>query len=264
LEIAKVTEQTDERKIRRIIDRVFDPADNEIFYHYCSNETLRLICQNKTLRLSDVNMLNDYAESRWGYHIFEQAASYLLQREQEMPLGITRGFLDCVDPQFGGHQNRAHPVVCSFSRDGDILSQWRAYADGGRGVAIGFGGRAMRGLDAFKLRVEYNQEVQLEEFANALIEIHDSDDGEEFVNRCQTAAILALGYKNPAFCEEREVRCVRMLDVREEQGQKVLKIRTRSETCNTCCGRPVSASLWQFLNRLRRSLNRRARWMPTG
>jgi hypothetical protein len=89
LEIAKVTEQTDERKIRRIIDRVFDPADNEIFYHYCSNETLRLICQNKTLRLSDVNMLNDYAESRWGYHIFEQAASYLLQREQEMPLGIT-------------------------------------------------------------------------------------------------------------------------------------------------------------------------------
>jgi hypothetical protein len=122
----------------------------------------------------------------------------------------------------------------------------------------------MRGLDAFKLRVEYNQEVQLEEFANALIEIHDSDDGEEFVNRCQTAAILALGYKNPAFCEEREVRCVRMLDVREEQGQKVLKIRTRSETCNTCCGRPVSASLWQFLNRLRRSLNRRARWMPTG
>src|ERR1700686_4490856 len=64
----------EDQKIHRMIHRVFDPADTDIFYHYCSNETFRLICENKTLRFSDVNMLNDYAESRWGYSVFEDAA----------------------------------------------------------------------------------------------------------------------------------------------------------------------------------------------
>src|SRR3979490_209427 len=102
-----------------MVDRAYDPKDHEIFYHYCSNETLRLICENKTLRFSDVNMLNDYAESIWGYRVFEDAASILLRREVESPVGITRGFLNCVDPHIGDYQYLSHPTVCSFSRNGD-------------------------------------------------------------------------------------------------------------------------------------------------
>jgi Protein of unknown function (DUF2971) len=209
--------------IPRMIHRVFDPTDTDIFYHYCSNETLRLICENKTLRFSDVNMLNDYAESRWGYMIFEDAASLLLRRESEKPMGFTRGFFDCVDPHLADFQHFKHGAVCSFSRSGDILSQWRAYADQGRGVCIGFGGKTLRNLDAWRLKVEYDPERQTVEFAHSLIDIFQSDDAEIFVERCRSAALLALGYKNPAFHEEREIRCVHMLDVKGEQGKPLLR-----------------------------------------
>ncbi len=37
----------------------------------------------------------------------------------------------------GGIQASAHYFVCSFSADGDDLGQWRAYADNGRGYALG-------------------------------------------------------------------------------------------------------------------------------
>jgi hypothetical protein len=215
--------EIEERQIHRMIDRVFDPADSDVFYHYCSNETFRRICENKTLRFSDVNMLNDYAESVWGYRIFEDAGSLLLRREAENPVGITRAFLDCVDRHVGGYQNLSHPVVCSFSRNGDVLSQWRAYADSGSGVAIGFGGRTLRFLNAWKLRVEYNPQLQVTEFMNGLLEIYDSEDADIFVERSKSAALLALSYKNPAFHEEGEVRCVHMLDVKDELGRSVLR-----------------------------------------
>jgi hypothetical protein len=35
-----------------MVDRAYDPKDHEILYHYCSNETLRLICENKTFALA--------------------------------------------------------------------------------------------------------------------------------------------------------------------------------------------------------------------
>jgi len=59
-----VNDHIDGAKIHRMVDRAYDPKDHEIFYHYCSNETLRLICENKTLRFSDVNMLGMKLSSR--------------------------------------------------------------------------------------------------------------------------------------------------------------------------------------------------------
>jgi Protein of unknown function (DUF2971) len=38
----------------------------------------------------------------------------------------------------GGIEEAAHYFVCCFSKEGDDLGQWRAYADNGRGFAIGF------------------------------------------------------------------------------------------------------------------------------
>lgn len=31
-----------------------------------------------------------------------------------------------------------HPYIACFSKEGDVLSQWRSYADDSRGVSIGF------------------------------------------------------------------------------------------------------------------------------
>ena len=43
----------------------------------------------------------------------------------------------------GGVEKVAHYFVCCFSRTGDDLGQWRAYADNGRGYALGFDGSTL-------------------------------------------------------------------------------------------------------------------------
>ena len=39
-------------------------TDDEVFYHYCSLETLVSILKNKTIRMSDIYKLNDTDETK--------------------------------------------------------------------------------------------------------------------------------------------------------------------------------------------------------
>lgn len=118
-------------------------------YHYCSLETACAIVQNASLRLCDVTKSNDSAEITYGY----AAAMDSLRRA-----GLVRGsggdlhFADDWDgllrPDYRAllrealsehllPPNRLCYAAC-LSRKPDRLSQWRAYGDDGRGVALGF------------------------------------------------------------------------------------------------------------------------------
>ena len=44
---------------------------------------------------------------------------------------------------------RSSYITC-FSRNGDLLSQWRAYGDDGRGVSIGFNSKLLYKVDSSK------------------------------------------------------------------------------------------------------------------
>jgi hypothetical protein len=57
-----------------------------------------------------------------------------------------REFLDCLADMLStkNFSGRFEFFIASFSRDLDELSQWRAYADNGRGYAIGFAPRVFR------------------------------------------------------------------------------------------------------------------------
>ena len=130
-----------------LFQHILEPIPDEIFYHYCSLETLRLICESKTLRFSDINMMNDYSENIWGYRIFEKAATYWLHAALPADLrGMDKAFFDDVDKIFARTQFSQHPLLFSLSRAPDVLSQWRAYAEDGCGVAIGFSGAALSAL----------------------------------------------------------------------------------------------------------------------
>jgi len=123
-------------------------------------------------------------------------------------------------------------ITC-FSRKGDLLSQWRAYGDDGRGVSIGFDSKLLSKADSRKndIYIEdvlYDKEKQIEEIHlavyNALIymkELFEEDNAkihndfnkyfiEEFDAFCEVIcddlAILSCYMKNPAFKEEDEVR----------------------------------------------------------
>lgn len=44
----------------------------------------------------------------------------------------------CINNILKNYTNETNKYICCFSADGDILSQWRAYANDGKGVSIGF------------------------------------------------------------------------------------------------------------------------------
>jgi hypothetical protein len=80
-----------------------------------------------------------------GYSVFRKAAASL---EQE----LGREFLNkCTEPIIAGDAFSILMIGC-FSLEPDVLSQWRAYADNGRGFAIGFSLKDMN-IPAKSLRV---------------------------------------------------------------------------------------------------------------
>ena len=118
--------------------------DNDLIFHYCDNHKMANIL---TLRMSDITKSNDYKEVKCFFpgildalqeeytdHPFvleykgqkdEEAFDELLQKEYE----ILR-----YEFSQGGVTNF---VVC-FCEEGDMLSQWRGYANDGKGCSLGF------------------------------------------------------------------------------------------------------------------------------
>jgi hypothetical protein len=193
------------------------PKDTEgTMYHYCSAQTFLSIIQNRTIRLSDINLLNDAEEGRWGYRIFIEAVNQLLKREGRYDASpdIPTEFFDKIDAQWSSADVNVSSFIACFSTDGDSLSQWRAYADDGRGFAIGFKAREVRRLPIQLLDVLYDREKQVEEMADCLgatfLEFQDrgSDlDDPWFFQRSAEIAASSVALKNPAWRDEKEVRC---------------------------------------------------------
>ncbi|WP_156304407.1 hypothetical protein [Nitrosospira briensis] len=85
-------------------------------------------------------MLNDASEARWAYKVFEEAATRLLNR-RDIPSSVPNidsAFIDVIDRIVSPIQLIAHPFIACFSQEPDMLCQWRAYADDGRGFAPRF------------------------------------------------------------------------------------------------------------------------------
>lgn len=113
-----------------------------VVYHYTDDKGLRGILETGQLWLSDIFSLNDPSELSHG---FSHVVKILNEKAADGP-GETRifakHFADFLDR---GMEGSAHYFVCSFSSDGDDLGQWRAYADNGRGYALGFDGKSLEG-----------------------------------------------------------------------------------------------------------------------
>ena len=99
----------------------------ELMYHYCSTRAFCEIVNSKTIWLSDLRATNDRMEGRW--------ADSLLSLPDGVPC------IEKVRPVFSLERHwafRSATYVACFSLGHDLLSQWRGYADDGKGVAVGF------------------------------------------------------------------------------------------------------------------------------
>jgi len=98
-------------------------------YHYCSNEALVKIVNNRTLRLNHLSHSNDFLEGRW----ISIALKKICEKNKSTPQALRT--LEFLLNKF--QQNLGALGLC-LSEEGDILSQWRGYANNGTGVSVGF------------------------------------------------------------------------------------------------------------------------------
>ena len=104
------------------LSKMPNEADEGLLWHYTTIPVFREIAKHKVIHLNPLDRMNDSREGKW-------LSSYLAQNTlwQNGPLANT----------ILGYQ-RTDTFAFSLSEANDLLSQWRAYANGGRGVAIGF------------------------------------------------------------------------------------------------------------------------------
>lgn len=202
-------------------------------YHYCSNQTLIAILSGSNIRTSDLTLSNDTMEGKWVRKIVEDTC-----KKYDLLPGKRDDFYARVDSMC----NTVAALGFCLSTEGDMLSQWRGYAEGGAGISIGFRKAYLEKLCASKpnsvllalKEVEYDVEKQLAaikteidaitpDYLKALAPHNPFAKKSETAEQIQKDAQLALGIgmlkfvphlftmKNPAFSEERESRIISLV-----------------------------------------------------
>ncbi|MCI6939857.1 DUF2971 domain-containing protein [Desulfovibrio piger] len=175
----------------------------KVIYHYCSANTFKLILESKKMFLSDVGTMNDTLEGEWYKNILYNEI-------------LKCGRNDIDDIIISINNNLVNKYICCFSEGGDILSQWRAYADDGRGFSIGFDIDMMSIPNQLPMNsiyidhtigifnVIYDIDIQKKMIKDGLDYIFNKDR----ISGTASIARYSTIFKNPAFKEEREWRII--------------------------------------------------------
>jgi hypothetical protein len=132
-----------------------------VLYHYCSNAAFHSIVENRSIWLSALSLSSDTMEGKLVTDVIaEMAKSDGLDQANIQKLKESVSLLEQVMEGLG---------FC-LSEEGDLLSQWRGYADDASGVSIGFSKKYLEKLSKASLnpqksgftlqKVEYEYESQ--------------------------------------------------------------------------------------------------------
>lgn len=184
---------------------------DEIVYHYCSVDTFFNIIKNSSMWLSDIAKSNDYQECvRCREFVNKGMEEYLRDDIEALKAWSTLY-------EEGVYSNFSTRTFCAcFSESKDKLSQWRGYAQDGKGMAVGFDREVLEELN------------QISEYYTAFGKVI-YDNPQEYVQSIIADNIKKLEYKgighvalelsgnyrmqfpfvkNPGFEEEKEWRAV--------------------------------------------------------
>ncbi len=140
---------------------------SDTIYHYCTLEGFLGIIQNASLWMSDISKSNDNLECIYGRDLIKDR----IEKEIAADIEVMRAWKMGYEMNPNMHDSMLTYVAC-FSEKKDCLSQWRGYADDGKGMAIGFDKKVLEQLS--KLR-KFNLE-----FAKV---IYDKNEQERHVER---------------------------------------------------------------------------------
>lgn len=120
--------------------------EDNIVYHYCSVDTFLNIIRNHTLRLSDLCKSTDRSELKSLLDAVQEEIMSQYRNNYDIldsvifGMDINEAFSFMLERLISNMKNNTDQMllgVC-FSEQGDLLEQWREYADKGTGMAIGF------------------------------------------------------------------------------------------------------------------------------
>jgi hypothetical protein len=198
-------------------------------YHYTTAEGLLGILETQKLWATHYAYLNDPSEVEYGRQLIIEFLTDERTRVIQQPdfQGADRwmGFLGLAEEAvLKARVQIGDPFLACFCEDGDLLSQWRRYGSDGRGYSLGVRPRALDSLGSDGIRlldVRYDKEEQkrmVSEILNAVFEhlaplFRNSrsslEVGQISVKDLANDLIDSLcSFKNPAFEEEKEWRCV--------------------------------------------------------
>lgn len=179
-------------------------------YHYTNEVGLKGILESGKLWLTEIGSLNDPSELNHGFGIAVSALTEMVANEPRE----SKKFADDLEVVMRKNaiQKSADFFACSFSLLGDDLGQWRAYADNGRGFALGFDAavlEAASSLDSFPLAYDDDKLAEIDReiiaLALPLARVSHLKDALSiaFMTYVTNAAIY---FKHPAYKSEMEYR----------------------------------------------------------
>jgi hypothetical protein len=118
-------------------DKAETAAAMNVLYHYCPTESFSQIVESRALCLSSLSLSNDTLEGK----IVAKAIDSLARRDR-----LDRATCERLQSEIKIFDQITEGLGFCLSEDGDVLSQWRGYADDASGVAIGFSGDYLRWL----------------------------------------------------------------------------------------------------------------------
>lgn len=177
-------------------------------YHYCSMDVAISILKNKEFWLFPTEKMNDTTET---IYIDELINSHIQELQSQHSTGLLEDILDFT----ALHKSERRFCSC-FSEKRDLLSQWRAYADMGKGVSIGIHSESLNLLSGFPIEID---RFQPEERISLIPMIYDEYRQKEIIEKhlaktleeknplyAMVMSDFARLFKHPAFKEEVEWR----------------------------------------------------------
>jgi hypothetical protein len=194
----------------------------ELLYHYTTIGGAYGILSSDSLWMTKIRYLNDTSELEIGIHTFRELLQDLTgEARPPDEAELLQTVRDSLASYIG-----SNICVASFCEHGDLLSQWRWYGEGGRGVSIGVSSRVLRGMARSRIHLwkcvydAGSHRTLLLGLLDRLLETYRAEKHRNggslsaekqhymlerfFVSFLQIAPII----KNPNFAEEREWRLV--------------------------------------------------------
>ena len=181
------------------------------------------IITNKNIRLSNAYKTNDSTELEWIFSIMEDSMTCV--SKTEIVSSLQKSYRKWLENYF-------RPHIACFSKDGDLMSQWRAYANDGKGISIGFNREYFESIkmldnkefEIFDVVYRCKEQEKLLKNWFSTIGTDNLEILEDFyINKGDNnyleeimfaGALLKYGmiFKNETFSEEKEVRLIHGFD----------------------------------------------------